>query len=1024
MRTIFQRPCGMQRALKGFRRAHNHFEPSSHNFLRHRLPSPFSTLIMGLFIGNDVTNQRIGVMAFPVLTGIKTGLWVLITMFMVGCGHLGGAASSESPARVLLEKPGWPHTDSDLAPDPNLVFGRLDNGFRFVMMENKTPRNRVSMHLYVQSGSLAEFEGEEGIAHFLEHMLFDGSTHFPPGELVKYFQRIGMQFGPDANAHTGFGQTVYDILLPNGDAQSIADGLLVLRDFAGGALLLPDEVEKEKQVVLAEKRARDSARYRTLQATFKFEMPGSLLSDRFPIGTTESILAFDAAKLRRFYDAWYRPDRMILVMAGDFDRTLAIPLVQSQFEGMQARSDRKELPPFGHFDHQGVETFYHQETEMGSTTVGIETVAQYVPLPDSGDRQKKDLLEELANRTMQWRLDSLVRATGGIMTRATVGSGEYLQQIRYSDISADCRSEHWEEVLVLLENALRKAIVFGFTPSELERAKKSLHADLKRDVDEMRTRESRALAQQIMDSFNRWEVFQSPSQRQQLLGPMIDRIDLADVNKAFSSLWPDDHRLVLVTGNADLAGADMRPEELILSHYLSSSQKPVEPPADMSAGSFPYLETPVKMGTVQKQERLEDLGIEKVLFENGVSLILKQTDFKNNEITATLSFGLGKSSEPPDQPGLAVLTEALINESGFGRMDRIELENALAGRLAEIVLDVREDMFVLDGHASSSELPLLLQLFYTMLNDPGYRPESLEIALKQFRQKHHAMLHSVEGLMQLQGAKLLGGGDSRLGWPAWQQIKERTIVQIERWFGTQLAQAPLEIAIVGDFSVDEAIRLVSAYFGSLPVRSLPVTAIERPGPIFPRGESFSLKVDTAIDRGLVVVAYPTDDFWDIRRTRRLSVLSEIFSERLRVQVREKLGASYSPYTYHHASRAYDGYGLLQAMLLVDPKHVETIAREVERIGSNLRAQDIGQDELRRALDPTLVQIKDMRQSNRYWLNSVLTGSSRHPEQIDWARSIENDYAAINAVEISAFARQYLNNSQAAKILFRWGKEPQ
>ena len=233
------------------------------------------------------------------LIRMKMGILVFTVIFFGGCGYIRDTALSEYPAQVLRERSNWPHTGSDLNPDSDVIFGCLDNGFRFLMKENKTPLNRVSMHLYIQCGSLAEFDGEEGMAHFLEHMLFDGSTHFPPSEMVKYFQRVGMQFGPDANAHTGFGQTVFDILLPNGDAQGIEDGLLVLRDFAEGALLLPDEVEKEKKVVLAEKRARDSSRYRTLQATFKFEMPGSLLADRFPIGRSETILAFHSDRLRQ-----------------------------------------------------------------------------------------------------------------------------------------------------------------------------------------------------------------------------------------------------------------------------------------------------------------------------------------------------------------------------------------------------------------------------------------------------------------------------------------------------------------------------------------------------------------------------------------------------------------------------------------------------------------------------------------------------------------------------------------------------
>jgi zinc protease len=167
----------------------------------------------------------------------------------------------------------WPHEKNDLVPDPALVFEKLPNGFRYVLMENQKPKDRVSMHLNVQAGSMHETDKQQGLAHFLEHMLFNGSTNFKPGELVKYFQSIGMEFGPDANAHTGFNNTVYDLLLPEGNRESLEKGFVVMKDYAEGALLLQSETVRERRIVLAEKRTRDSASYRTFVSTLNFELP-------------------------------------------------------------------------------------------------------------------------------------------------------------------------------------------------------------------------------------------------------------------------------------------------------------------------------------------------------------------------------------------------------------------------------------------------------------------------------------------------------------------------------------------------------------------------------------------------------------------------------------------------------------------------------------------------------------------------------------------------------------------------------
>ncbi|MBU1138038.1 MAG: insulinase family protein, partial [Proteobacteria bacterium] len=225
----------------------------------------------------------------------------------------------------------WAHEKSDLQPDPSLVFGRLDNGLRYVLKKNQEPKNRVAIYLGIQAGSLNESDTERGYAHFLEHMLFNGSIHFPPGKLVEYFQSIGMSFGGDINAHTGFDETVFDVILPSGSKEDIEQGLLVLSDYARGALLLDEEVKRELGVILAEKRSRDSAGYRSQVKEIEFSMKGTLLPERMPIGIVETLEKTDHAAIKRFYDAWYRPENMVLVLVGDFEPDTARALVENRF---------------------------------------------------------------------------------------------------------------------------------------------------------------------------------------------------------------------------------------------------------------------------------------------------------------------------------------------------------------------------------------------------------------------------------------------------------------------------------------------------------------------------------------------------------------------------------------------------------------------------------------------------------------------------------------------------------------------
>ncbi len=910
----------------------------------------------------------------------------------------------------------WPFEDSDLRPDSAAVFEKLSNGFRYVLMKNHHPKNRVSMHLFVQAGSLNESNTQQGLAHFLEHMMFDGSTHFKPSELVKFFQNIGMQFGPDANAHTGFNETVYDILLPKGDKESLEKGLLVMKDFAQGALLLPSEVEKERRVVLAEKRTRDSASYRTYVEQLHFEFPDARISKRLPIGKEEILKKASQRQLKSFYDTWYRPEKMILILVGDFDPNSARMLIGRQFSTIIPRAPPKTEPDLGDINHKGVKAFYHFEKESGNTTVSIEILKKMLVMPDSYDFRKKQLMEDIANRIVKHRLDKLLMKSDTPFTSAFIDSGIFLQQIKYADITADCDPEHWEKSLSVIERILRQALTFGFTPPELARVKKDLLSELDEAVKKASTRDSGVLAREIISSLNADRVFMSPLQEKQLYTPIINDVTVKDVNGIFKDIWDTGHRLLLVTGNARLLSKNA--ERKILDSYRESVSAAVTKPAGEKTVVFPYLPEPETKASVIRTKSIQDLGIIQVDFNNGVRLNLKKTDFKADQVLINISFGRGRSAEPPGLPGLALLTKSVINESGLGRLEKDELERALAGKNTSVTFDVNEDRFSFKGETVSDELPLLFQLLYAHMVDPGFRKEAYNLSLKRFSQNYKALSRSVNGAMALSGRRFLAGGDYRFGIPDDDTIKKLTLEDVRSWIGPFMGNDDVEISVVGDVDVDAVIRLTAHYFGSLPLHHIPEEPIGPTHLKFPVGRLRTISVQTKIPKGMIVVAYPTEDIWDISRTRRLSLLAEIVSDRLRVQIREKMGAAYSTYAFNQPSRAYPGYGVFQARVYVDPEQSGIIVKQVKEIVSRIEKEGVTQDELNRAQKPVLTDIRDMLQKNNYWLNTVLSGSEIHPRQLQWSRSILKDYASITKETLTNFAKKYLKNDKAATIIVK------
>ncbi|WP_435547766.1 M16 family metallopeptidase [Desulfobacterium sp. N47] len=950
----------------------------------------------------------------------------IICFLLLFCGYYGNSSYDFFGADLALAGNNqvlalWPHEQSDLKPDPAVIYGRLSNGFRYVLMKNHEPRNRVNICINVQAGSMQEEDGQEGLAHYLEHILFCGSTHFKPGELIKYFQDMGMDFGPDANAHTGFSETVYEILLPDGKKESLDKGLLISEDFIKGALILDSEVNRERRVIFAEKRARDSSSYRTIVSTMKFKFPDALVSKRLPIGEKETIEKITSKQLKDFYQAWYRPEDIELVIVGDFDPKTADTLIKEKFSALSPMARAKKDLPFGDINHKGVAPFYHYEKDEGNTTVSIEVVSKIEKEIETSKVRRKRFIADIADKIVSNRLDAMVTKNKAPFTSASISSGSFLNQIQYAGISADCSPENWEKSLSAIEQTLRGALENGFTQFELKRVKKDFMAMLSNAVKQESTRDSRVLANDIIKDLNNYRVFQSPLQEEQFYTAVLNSISVKDVYESFKNSWKPDHRLAIVTGNAKITGKT-GPKEQIAKIYEKSCLVEIPKNIESKPVVFPYLSQPMIKGKIKQITNIPDLGIVQIDFENKVRLNLKKTDFEANEIMANISFGLGSSQEPEGLEGISVLSKEVVNESSLGKLDKDELEIALAGKSTQVSFDVEDGRFRLQGKTVSDEIDLLFQLFYARLMDPGFRKESYLLSIERLNQKYKEFSSSIDGAMPLFGERFLAGGDTRFGFPTPDKLKKISLDDVISWIDPKLKNEPIEISIVGDFDEKRVIELASLHFGSLPERTYGLIHKRTDHINFPSKESININVETEIKKGTVVIAYPTEDIWNIKRTRRFNVLAEVFSEKIRKEIRENMGASYSYLVYNDPSRIYSGYGMLYSQTDVNPKEIDAVENKIKNIASEIVKNGVNKEDLKRSLDPILTRIKDILRNNNYWL-SVLTESQKYPQQIEWSRNLKKDYESITADELSALAKEYLVNARAASITVKPAKGP-
>lgn len=900
----------------------------------------------------------------------------------------------------------WPSERSELNPDPSLIRGELKNGFRYVLKRNYEPKDRVAIYLNVQAGSLHENSDQQGVAHFLEHMMFNGSIHFPPGSLVEYFQSLGMNFGGDTNAYTTHNETVYNIVLPNSSKKEFDSAFLVMADYARGALLLEKEIDKERGVILAEKRSRDSAGYRTHIASTAFAFRGTLYPERMPIGQDKILEQVNRNLLKSYYDAWYRPGNMILVIVGDIDPELTKNLIEKHFGHLTPGGPKPQCPDFGSLEHNGLETFYHYEPELGRTNVSIQNFRDLSVENDSLELNRKEILRSIGAMAFNYRLQRLQEEEKVPFADAGYNSGDILNRIGYGSLSAQVEQGNWKETLSFLEQLLRQAVMHGFRVNEVERAKREILAQLDARVLTADSQNSRAIAHRIINHLNNNRVYQSPEQEKRLYDPIIKGITATEVNDYFSDRWNSNNRLISVTGNVRLS-ENGRSE--IATVYRNSTQKPVVATEDNILYTFPYLQLPAQSTIPPEKKYFADVEIEKLIFPNGLIVNLKKTKFEKNRIWLQADFGTGKKNE--HIPGMAMLTEDVVNKSGSGKFTGSVIEEVKAGSSIDMSFRIGESAFSWTGTTLAKDFELFSQLLHTMLLDPGLRKNAFTTVKSNIELSYQKLSREIEGAMPLEIQPFLAGYNEHFGLPDWDDVAGIDFDSLVRWAKPLIRPDDLEISVVGDFDREKVLSVLAKYLSGIEL-TLP-QAPKSPPVKFPAGKELTVTVNTSVDKSLITVAWPTNDFWDIQRTRRLQLLASVFADRSRKVIREKLGASYSPNVSSFNSRTYQDYGYIISQMLVKPGSEDMIIEEILKISKQLQKNGVTPEELDQAKDPLLTALRERTRTNQYWLNSVLSLSSRYPQQLDWSTTIIDDYASVNTTELSELAKKYLKNDKAA-----------
>ncbi len=921
------------------------------------------------------------------------------------------AGRSDSPVSAPAPAPVWGFENSDIAPDPAFRFGRLDNGMRYVVRANATPKGTAAVRMEVSAAALDEGEAERGYAHFVEHMAFNGSTNVPEGDMIRLLEREGLAFGADTNASTSFSETNYRLDLPRNDPRLLDLALMLMRETASELTFSASAVEREKGVVLSEMRDRNSYAMRNLEDSMEFQYPGSLYARRLPIGTTEVLQNATADSLKAFWQREYVPGHATVVVIGDFDPDVVEAKIRERF------SDWRGPPPepqpkagpvnFGDKarDDLFIDPALPERTEItrhGPWLGGTDTVA----------RRRENLLREIGYNALNRRLLRISRQAEPPFRGAGFGTGDLFKDARTTRLIVDTSDRKWREGLIAAAREYRRALRYGFTEAEIAEQVAGIRTDLRNAAASTGTRTHEALAGAIW-ALVREEIV--PSEPQAALARFEEFAPTITPKAVLKALKreavPLDEPLMRFRGRYEPEGGSAA----LRKAWNEAIRVKIARDEARGALTFAYGQFGAP-GSVVSDVTEPKLGIRQIRFANGVMLNLKRTEITKDQVLVKLSIDGGEKLDTKDAPFATELVPYLA-EGGLGAHTEDELQTILAGRTVDNEFAADDTALVATSSTTPADLALQLQVLAAYITDPGYRAEGVE-RYRQDINRYFAQANATPGsALSHRIGGILSDDDPRFTVQTPEKYRALTYKALSDGLADRLKNGAIEIGLVGDIDEAAAISAVAATFGALPPREPGFRAYaEQPPRTFTDNrERRVLRHTGPADQALVRYAWPTRDDSDPVAALTLELLERVTRVALTDNLREALGKAYSPGAASRLARHWPGYGTFDITASVALSEVPATEAAIRETIAQLRAAPIDADLLLRARQPMIEALHNALKSNGGWLGLV-DRAQGEADRIDRYLEAEKRLLALGAKDVEAAAKRWLDLDQALEIL--------
>ena len=905
--------------------------------------------------------------------------------------------------------------------DPEAVVGALPNGLRYYVRPNPKPVRRAELRLVVKAGSVLEDDDQRGLAHFVEHMEFEGTRHFPGHAIPDFLSTLGLGIGPDANAATSYDDTQYTLRVPT-DVPGVLDrAMLILEDWAQGASFDQDAIDRERGIVLSEWRMNLGAGERTQEKIRRTQLEGSRYADRRPIGDPSVIERAQRDALLRFYHDWYRPDLMAVIVVGDVDPDATVKMIRDHFSGLSSPSPERPRPAFDVPERPATRYTIVTDKEATATVVELSDLRPARNQSTVGG-YRDIMLDQLFAAMFGARLDELAQSANPPFLRAAAGRGLFPAPKTKDEaaLQALVAANGISKGLDALVTELQRVARFGFTATEFARAKQEMMLDYERVVTESPDRESSSRADEYTRNFLQGEALPTIWQELAFHRRFLPRVTLQEINALIADWFPERNRLVIVS-TPESEGTALPTEAQLAAVVKTASSKRLQAYVDAAGGQDLMPSAPPR-GTIVKTTA-RAAGVTEWTLSNGATVVLKPTTLKEDQILfrAEAPGGTSLASDADFIP--ARVADDAIGAGGVGTLSSVMLDKVLSGKAVTVVPFLTELETGMAGGSTPQDLETLFQLLYLRFTQPRADLAAFAALAGQAKAMLANRSASPDVVFNQTVDSLLSGNHPRR--------QPETVSGVDRWnleksmafYKARFADASnFTFVFVGSFTLDAMKPLVETYVASLPAthshekwRDIGVTP---PAAV----------VEKTIEKGIaprsaVAIVFHGPFEYDAPHLLQLHTMTMLLESRLFDTIRQELGGTYSITASPDADRFPRPEYTVRIEWTCDPTRAESLVQRVFQEIDFVKSTRLSRTQMDRVRESLLREYETNSQDNRFLLNQIsMAYEDGDASDLEAALDVPAQIKALTGDAVRQAAQTYLDTSRYVKVVLMPAKQ--